>query len=182
MLIFSLISIYVLAPDLDRRHGIFVSSAFAVILILNSGLLASRRFFWRCLLFIGIDILTYFILFNEQPWDFLFHSGLYDSSIAPLVFCSLIMSLAGGLLLRTWPDRLKYFCVTAGLQIPLAFFVGIPVVEFWLNRFAALLGFYPNYLGAWQVWQFEWMLTYYLPIYFLSNKYVLQNNLGGKNA
>lgn len=181
MLIFSLICIYLLAPDLDRRHGILVSTAFAAILIFNSGLVASGRFFWRCLLFIAIDVLTYFILFNEQPWDFLFHAGLYDSSVAPLVFCSLIMSLAGGLLLRTWPDRLKYFCVTSGLQIPLAFFVGTPAVEAWLNRLAALLGFYPNYSGVWQAWQFEWMLTYYLPIYFLNYKYVLKNNPGGEN-
>ena len=181
MLIFSLICIYFLAPDLDRRHGFFVSMAFSAILILNSGWLGSRRFIWRYLLFVGIDVLTYFILFNEQPWDFLFHAGLYDSSIAPLVFCSLIMSLAGGLLLRTWPERIKYFCITSGLQILIAFFVGTPVMESWLNRFAAWCGFYSNYSGAWQAWQFEWMLTYYLPIYFLNNKYISQTHQGGKN-
>lgn len=173
ILIFSLVSIYFLAPDLDRRHGVFVSLAFASILILTSGLLGSSRFIGRCLLFIGIDVSTYFILFNEQPWDFLFHAGLYDSSVAPLIFCSLIMSLAGGLLLRTWPDRVKYFLITSGLQIPIALCAGTPLLESWLNRLAAGLGFYQNYSGAWQAWQFEWMLTYYLPIYFLSKKHIV---------
>lgn len=173
ILIFSLIAIYVLAPDLDRRHGVLVSMAFAFILILNSGLLGSSRFIGRCLLFIGIDVSTYFILFNEQPWNFLFDAGLYDSSVAPLIVCSLIMSLAGGLLLRTWPDRVKYFLMTSGLQIPIALSVGTPLVESWLNQGSLLLGFDQNYSGAWQAWQFEWMLTYYLPIYFLSKKHIV---------
>ncbi len=171
LLIFSLICIYVLAPDLDRRHGPLVSIAFALILILNSRAVWQAKFVWRYLIFIAVDLLTYFILFNDQPWDFLFSGGLFESSPAPIIICSLIMSLAGGLLLKNWPDRLKYLLITSGLQIPIAIFVGSSLSVAVLNRMADTLGFYHDYFGAWQVWQFEWMLTYYLPIYFLNLKH-----------
>lgn len=170
LLIFSLISIYILSPDLDRRHGVLISVGFALILILNSGVTWRPQFILRYILFIGVDLLTYFMLFNDQPWDYLFHGGLFESSPAPLIVCSLIMSMAGGLLLKDWPDRFKYFLITSGLQVPIAIFAGTPLVESSLDRLADTLGFYQDYSGAWQAWQFEWMLTYYLPIYFFNLK------------
>ena len=171
LLIFSLLCVYILAPDLDRRDGHLGSIAFALILILNSRIVWQAKFVWRYLVFIGIDLLTYFILFNDQPWDFLFSGGLFESSPAPIIICSLIMSLAGGLLLKSWPDRLKYFFITSGLQIPIAFFVGVPSIESFFSSLSDMLLSYHHYFGAWVVWQFEWMLIYYLPIYFLNLKY-----------
>ncbi len=171
LFIFSLMAIYFLAPDLDRRHGPLLSICFALILILNSAIVWQLKFILRYVIFIIIDLLTYFILFNDQPWNYLFHGGLFESSPAPLIVCSLIMSLAGGLLLRDWPDRIKYLLVTSGLQIPIAVFVGTPPMESLLNHLADILGFYNNYSGAWQAWQWEWMVTYYLPVYFFNLKY-----------
>lgn len=170
LLIFSLVCIYILAPDLDRRHGFFVSTCFALILILNSRIAWQTKFMVRYVVFIAIDLVTYFMLFNDQPWNFIFHGGLFESSSAPLIVCSLIMSLAGGLLLKTWPDRLKYFFITSGLQIPIAIFVGTAPLESFLSRIANGLGYLHSYSGAWQAWQLEWMLTYYLPIHFLSKR------------
>lgn len=179
LLIFSLVCIYILAPDLDRHHGLFVSTCFALILILNSRMILQAKFILRYVIFIAVDLLTYFMLFSDQPWDALFHGGLLESSPAPLIICSLIMSLAGGLLLKSWPDRYKYFLITSGLQIPIAIFVGTAPMESFLSFIANTLGYYHNYSGAWQAWQFEWMLTYYLPIYFLSKK--VTNNINNKN-
>ncbi|MCB9772330.1 MAG: hypothetical protein H6754_07250 [Candidatus Omnitrophica bacterium] len=176
LLIFSLVSIYILAPDLDRRHGFFVSTCFALILILSSRMILQTKFILRYIAFIAVDLFTYFILFNDQPWDILFNGGLFESSPAPLIICSFLMSLAGGLLLKNWPDRFKYFFITSGLQVPIAIFAGMPTVETLLSRVASSLGFYHNYSGAWQAWQFEWMLTYYLPIYFLSKKNTVNKN------
>lgn len=170
LFLLSLVCIYMLAPDLDRRHGLFVSTCFALILILNSRMIWHTRFIVRYVIFIAVDLLTYFILFNDQPWNALFHGGLFESSPAPLIVCSLMMSLAGGLLLKNWPDRLKYILITSGLQIPIAIFVGTAPVESLLSHLAKVLGFNQQYSGAWQAWQLEWMLTYYLPIYFLSKK------------
>ena len=172
MFILSLMAIYFLAPDLDRRHGPFVSICFALILILNSRIIWQPKFVLRYVIFIVIDLLTYFILFNDQPWNYLFHGGLFESSPAPLIVCSLIMSLAVGLLLKNWPDRVKYFLITSGLQIPIAIFVGTAPLESFLTRIADTLGFYHSYSGAWQAWQFEWMLTYFMPMYFLNLKYL----------
>ncbi len=175
LFIFSLVCIYILAPDLDRRHGLWVSSCFALILILNSRIVYELKFLWRYFIFFGIDLLTYFILFDDRPWNYLFGSGLFDSSPFPLIICSLIMSAAGGILLRTWPKRLEYFLITSGLQIPIAIFVGTPFFVSFFNRMADSLGFYHDYFGAWQAWQFEWMLTYYIPMYFLNKNQASKN-------
>ncbi len=168
LFVFSLICIYILAPNLDRRQGLLVSSCFALVLILNSRIVLQTKFILRYFIFIGIDLLTYFILFDDRTWNYLFGGGLFESSPWPLIVCSLIMSMAGGLLLNTWSDRFKYFFITSGLQIPIAIFVGTPGMVFFLNRMSDVLGFHHDYFGAWQAWQFEWMLTYYLPIYFLN--------------
>ncbi len=179
LLILSLIGIYILAPDLDRRHGPLVSTCFAFILILNSRIVWQPKFVLRYVVFIVIDLLTYFTLFNDQPWNYLFQGGLFESSPAPLIICSLIMSFAGGLLLRNWPDRVKYFLMTSGLQVPIAIFVGADPLESFLNRIADTLGFYHSYSGAWQAWQFEWMITYYFPIYLFNKKYILNTRGDG---
>ena len=168
LLIFSLVCIYLLSPDLDRRHGPLVSLCFALIFILNSRISGQPNFVLRYFLFIIIDQLTYFILFNDQPWDYLFHAGLYASSPVPLIVCSLIMSLAGGLLLNNWKDRVKYFLVTSGVQIPIACFAASGLAVDLLNRLANSTGFDQDYAGVWQAWQLEWMLTYYLALYVFS--------------
>lgn len=176
VLIFSLLGIYLLAPDLNRENGIFVSSSFALILILNSGVIWKTQFIVRYVLFILIDIFTYFILFNDQPWDFFLHGGLFESSPIPLIVCSIIMALAGGLLLKTKQDRIVYLIITLGLQVPIAMIVGTPFVENVLLKLSNILGYSHSYDGAWQAWQFEWMLTYYLPIYFLNQKHLTKDN------
>lgn len=166
LVIFSLLGIYVLAPDLDRHHGPLVSMAFALILILNSR--PQRKYWGRYAAFIGVDMLTYYILFSPEPWDSILKGGLYESSAWPLVVCSLIMSLAGGLLLKDNSARIKYFLVTSGLQVPIAIFVGTPPLEDALVELSKVLEYDHYYYGAWQAWQFEWMLTYYLAVYFYS--------------
>jgi hypothetical protein len=177
ILILSLLGIYILAPDLDRQNGPLVSTCFALILILNSGIVWQPKYFIRYLCFIPIDIFTYYILFNDQPWDYLLHGGLFESSPIPIIFCSIIMSLAGGLLLKTKQDRIKYFIITLGLQIPIAIFAGTAFVEGLLLNLSDILEYTHSYHGAWQAWQFEWMMTYYLPMYFLGlRRQTSQNN------
>lgn len=169
LLCFSLGCIYFLAPDLNRAHGVAVSSAFALLLILNSGVTARPGFMYRSAAFFSIDVLTYYMLFDDQPWDLLFHGGLFETSAAPLIICSVIMSLAGWILLESWRQRWIYLGITCGLQIPIAIFAGTPAVEKALQIISDLMGYHHDYSGAWQAWQLEWMLTYYLPVYFFNN-------------
>lgn len=139
--ILSLLGIYILAPDLNRHNGPLVSSCFALILILNSTILGRPGYLVRCVVFILVDILTYFILFNDQPWDFFLRGGLFESSPIPLIVCSMIMAVAGGLLLKTQLQRIKYLLITLGLQIPIAILVGTPFVERALLKLSNLLGY-----------------------------------------
>lgn len=170
LLFFSIIVIYFLAPTLDRRYGVLVSSSFALINILSSHIIIRK---WRIVEYISylfISIGTYYILFNDQPWDLLFGGGMFDSSAVPLIVCSIIMSFNGWLLLHGWKNRITYLIITLALQIPFAIIVGTNVIQKILFEFSDFLHYVEYYSGSWQVWQFEWMLTYYLPIYFLAHK------------
>ena len=163
--------LYLLAPSLDRRVGFMVSLAFALLNIFAARLLVDFKHWFRAFAYIGISVLTYFILFNDQPWDFLFQAGMFDSSPLPLVACSLIMTLAGWLLLKGWKAKLLYLFITLGVQIPIGCLVGAAQTQDLFTDLSKALHYSNFYLDSWAFWQFEWMLTYHLPFYFLSRIY-----------
>lgn len=165
----SVAGLYLLAPTLDRRVGVLVSVAFALFNIIASRAQVDIRDWRRPLVYTGISVITYFILFNDQPWDFLFHGGMFDSSPAPLIVCCLIMSLAGGLLLKSWKNRALYALITLGLQVPVGLLIGTDGIQRLFTDLAAAVLYDRFYLESWAFWQFEWMLTYHLPFYFLAS-------------
>ena len=168
ILILSLTGLYLLAPSLDPDKGLFLSLSYGLILIVSSKIVFDRVHLIKYAAFIGIDTLTYFILFNDQPWDFLFHSGIWASSAAPLIGCSVIMSFAGWLLIEQRSHRWLYIIITLGLQVPVGLFIGGDMLQDLFANVAQILRMTQDYPEALQIWQFEWMLTYYLPIYFFA--------------
>ncbi len=167
LLLFSILVIYFLAPSLDRNQAVFISTAFAVINILAARPTWDRPHRIRYLAYMFIAIVTYYILFNDQPWDMIFHGGLFESSPWPLIVCSLLMTINGWLLFDDWRQRRLYAFITLGIQVPVAIFIGGQYLQETFNGTAQALKFVEHYSGSWQVWQFEWMLTYYLPIFIL---------------
>ena len=165
-LILSIITIYFLAPSADRCLAVLISGGFAVLNIFVSDPIFKPRQVVKYVLYIGISIFTYHILLSDWPWNLSF-GGLLDSSLAPLMTCSLIMTLAGWLLLPTHKMRMLYVVITLGVQAPLAFFVGTETLEFLFSDLARSFYYVDNYSGSWQFWQFQWMLTYHLPFFFL---------------
>ncbi len=163
--------LYLLAPSLDRRVGFMISLAFALLNIFAARLLIDFKHWLRATAYIMISAGTYFILFNDQPWDFLFQVGMFDASPLPLVICSSIMTLAGWLLLKGWKAKILYLLITLGVQIPIGLLVGAAQTQSLFANFANLLSYSDFYLDSWAFWQFEWMVNYHLPFYFLSHLY-----------
>lgn len=168
ILLLSIVGLYILAPSLDRENGPFVSLSFALILIVSSKMIWDRQHIVKYISFIVIDMITYFILYNDEPWDLLFHTGLWSNSAIPLIGCSIIMAFTGWLLIEKWNHRWIYVMITLGLQIPIGVFIGGVTLQELFGNMAHRIRFTEYYPGALQVWQFEWMLTYYLPIYFFA--------------
>jgi hypothetical protein len=108
------------------------------------------------------------MLYNDQPWDFLFHTGIWANSAAPLIGCSVIMAFAGWLLIEKWSHRWLYIFITLGIQIPIGLFVGEDLIQGIFENLAHFIKFKDYYPVSLQFWQFEWMLNYYLPIYFFA--------------
>lgn len=170
VLFFSLLAVYTLAPDLNRSHGHIISTSFALLLILNSGYIGNSAHFFRFFAFVGIYNLGYFLLFQDQPWDFLFEGGTFESTTMAPIICSLIFSTAGWLFIKSWPKRMLYLFLTSGIQIPIAMSVATPEVEMFLTNVSNTLWVSHEYHAAWQAWQFEWMLTHLLAMHFLSRR------------
>ncbi len=168
LLLFSIMVIYFLAPSLDRNQGIYVSTMFAIINICSARPLWDKPHRIKYLSYVFVSVVTYYILFNDEPWGMIFHGGLFESSPWPLIVCSLLMTFNGWLLFNNWRQRRLYALITLGIQIPIAIFIGSQYLQESFTGMSHGLKFVEHYSGSWQVWQFEWMLTYYLPIYALS--------------
>lgn len=175
VLIFSIAAIYFLAPILDHQQGVLVSLSFSLILILSSQIIWDRAHRIRYALYILIALWTYFLLFSEQPWESLTHNSQYESSALPLIVSSIIMSLNGWLLLSNRHERFIYTIVTLGLQIPIAIGIGSDSVQQLFALLSQSIHYQEHYALSVQLWQFEWMMTYYLPIYFLRHLKVRQS-------
>lgn len=167
ILIFSIVSIYFLAPILDRQMGVFVSISFALLLILSSKMSFDQLHLRKYALYILIAAGTYYILFNDQPWDFLTQGGIYESSALPLIVTSIIMSVNGWLLLTNRHERILYSIITLGIQIPIALAVSSPSVQSLFMDVSFQLNYHEHYALSIQLWQFEWMMNYFLGIYLL---------------
>lgn len=168
--------LYLLAPSLDRQVGVMISLAFALLNIFAARLLVDFKHWFRAVAYIGVSVFIYFILFNDQPWDLLFQAGMFDSSPLPLVVCSLCMTFAGWLLLKGWKAKVLYLLITLGVQIPMGFLVGAAQVQDLFTDLSKALHYSDFYLDSWAFWQFEWMITYHLPFYFLSQIYKSSKN------
>ncbi len=114
-----------------------------------------------------ISIGTYFILFNDEPWDFFLYGGPFDSSAIPLLVCSMLMTVGGWLLLPGWRARGWYTIITLGLQIPIGLFIGGGSLQAFFSEVGKSIHLFEHYSASLQFWQFEWMITYHLPFYFL---------------
>ena len=168
ILILSIMGLYLLAPNLGPDNGLLLSLSYGLILIVSSRVIWDRIHLIKYAVFLGIDALSYFMLFNDQPWDFLFGTGVWAASAAPLIGCSVIMSFAGWLLIKEWRHRWWYLGITLGLQIPIGLFIGGDMLQGFFESVGHMLRMKGSYPDALQIWQFEWMLTYYLPIYFFA--------------
>ncbi len=168
LLLFSLLAFYVLGPSLDRIHGVWVSMSFALILILSSRMILDIRHVIRYFVYITISCVTYYFLNETQSWDLLLVGGIFESSALPVMICCLAMSFAGWLLLPDYSSRVIYSLVTLSLQIPVAFLVGSEFIQDYFHFLSKMFFYSEGYSGALAFWQFEWMVTYYLPIYFLA--------------
>lgn len=168
LLLFSLGVIYFLAPSLDRNQALLVSIVFALLLILSSGVVIDRVHIIRYLIYVFVDIGTYHILFSDEPWNTVFKAGLFDASAAPLIVASILMTINGFLIIKGRANRLIYAVLTLGVQIPVVFIIGEDRFQGVLTYIGQCLNYKGAYASYLQVWQLEWMLTYYLPIFFLN--------------
>lgn len=149
-----------------------VGAGFAMALIGSSRPAFARRQLLTYASYIAISVGTYYILFQEQPWKFLF-GWLPERSREfggiPVSPCSIIMALAGWLLLSDRTNRRKYMLVTLAIQVPLAAIFNIDGVHSAFQTLGKFLRYTDEHAGAHQAWQFLWMLNYYLPIYWWSH-------------
>jgi hypothetical protein len=168
LLLGSITIIYFLAPSLDHSKAVLISAIFAIVNILSSKPIWERSQSLKYLIYVAVAIGTYYVLFNDEPWNMLFKGGLFESSPWPLIICSLLMTANGWLLFSNWKQRRLYALITLGIQVPVAILVGGDFLQATFTSAADVFKFTEQYSGSWQVWQFEWMLTYYLPIFALS--------------
>jgi len=168
LLVISIGSLYAL-PHL-YENTLIVGLGFALILSLSSRPLPIKADIQKRFAYALISLGTYFILFQDQPWEFLFERFIDDlPSRLPIALCSVIMSVAGsGFLLRGKKPKGWYVLITLAIQLPLCHYYDIAFVKDSLREIGNILLYTDKYSGDMQAWQFIWLLNYYLPVYFFS--------------
>ena len=173
LLLLSVICLYGFPHYWDKWKGLLVSIGFALVLVSSSTAASTKFKQVRYLTYIGISVITYYILFKEQPWQFLFGwlpenvKNAISFSLA-ITCCSTIMSFAGWLLFRKF-HWVRYLFITLLIQIPIA--IGFKFESVWaiFSTLGKFLRYTNNYNpGDYQTWQFIWMINYYLPVFFWS--------------
>lgn len=164
----SVLLIYVMSPLIGYRYEVAVSMIFGMLVILASCPRWDVKHIRKYIIFLVLIVLARHSLCCWQPWVVLFDHGLYESSPLPFLIVFAVSSLMGWLLLERWRNRFKYAFITMGIQMMLYLILMNDVMEPVLLKFPHFLGSRGEYPGIWEAWQFEWMLVYYLPIYFLS--------------
>lgn len=167
LLIISVFLIYLMSPLIGYRYEVGVSAIFGLLLIFSSCPRRSLKHMIKYAAFLILIILARHSLCCWQPWIVLFDHGLYESSALPPMIVSLAVSLSGWLLLNDWNKRLRYLVITFGIQLILYAALINDLVDPSIVRLPHIF-LQPEYPGIWEAWQFEWMMVYYLSIYFLS--------------
>ena len=173
LLLLSVICLYGFPHYWDKWKGLLVSIGFAFVLVSSSTAASTKFKQVRYLTYIGISVITYYILFKEQPWQFLF--GWLSENVKNAISfslgiacCSTIMSFAGWLLFQKvhW---VRYLFITLLIQIPITIGFNFESVRTIFSTLGKFLRYTDNYNpGDYQTWQFIWMINYYLPVFFWS--------------
>lgn len=170
LLAVSLFIIYLISPLIGFRYEVGVSFIFGILVVLASSPVWNIRYILKYIFFLVMIVLTRHSLCCWQPWNFLFDHGLYEPSAWPFVVISAVSSLMGWFLLDRWKHRMLYFFITMGIQMVLFLLLMNDLIDPVLVKFPHVILSKGEYPSIWEAWQFEWMLVYYLPIYFLSRK------------
>ena len=150
-----------------------VGVGFALVLIGSSGPAISRRHLVRYASYAAISVGTYYVLFQDQPWEFLYGwipENVRNFTGVPVSVCSVIMACAGWLLLSGRAKRRRYLLVTLLIQVPLSMVFLVPAVNSAFEALAKAMRYTDQYIPAYQAWQFVWLVNYYLPIYLWSRE------------
>lgn len=160
MLLLSLVAIYLLPRSWDNT--LLLATAFALLMITAVGISLDKRSLIRYVSYIVISNITYYILLIDEPWDFLFGWLPSDIAAIPVVGCSIIMALAGGLLLKDTSLKRRYLWLTILPQLLIG--IGMEFDQF--QNMMKVIGttLYYTDQSSHQAWQFIWMLNYYLPL------------------
>ena len=168
LLLVSLLCLYALPHIMERI--LLVGAGFALVLIGSSRPTLAKPQLKKYAAYLAISIGTYYLLFQNQPWEFLFGwlpGGLKQVAI-PVAVCSIIMAFDGWLLLPGSSMRRLYLLITLPTQILLSFGLFGAIDDFfgWLAR---MLHYTGEFTASSKAWQLVWMLNYYLPIYWWSH-------------
>lgn len=165
----SLLCLYIMPHFMGQI--VLVGVGFALVLIGSSRPTFSRRDLLRYGVYVAISVGTYYILFQNQPWNFLFDwipDNVRNFTGVPVSPCSVIMAFAGWLLLSGRANRRNYLLATLLVQVPLSMVFYVDVVDSAFEALAKVMRYTDQYAAAEQAWQFVWMVNYYLPIYLWS--------------
>ena len=168
LLLASLLCLYALPHIMERI--LLVGAGFALVLIGSSRPTLAKPQLKKYAVYLAISIGTYYLLFQNQPWEFLFGwlpGGLKQVAF-PVAVCSIIMAFDGWLLLLDPSTRHRYMLITLLMQIPLS--LGLfGAIGGLFTRLAGMLHYTGEYTASFKAWQLVWMLNYYLPIYWWSH-------------
>ena len=150
-----------------------VVAGFALVLIASSRPVFTQRQLLKYAAYVGISIGTYYLLFQDQPWEALFGwipDNIKRVSGVPVSPCSILMAFAGWLLLAGKGKQRKYLLATLLIQIPLSMVFNLGPVHSAFETLAKVLRYTDETIRAQQAWQFVWLVNYYLPVYGWSTR------------
>lgn len=168
LLLGSLLCLYAMPHFMLAGGGFPVSAGFALVLIGSSRPAFAKRRLLKYTAYLAISVGTYYFLFQNQPWEFLFGwlpDGIQQLNVWPVSICSIMMAFAGWLLLSGRAARRRYLLVTLLIQLPLSVGFHVDGVHSAFETLAKVLRYSGEYVDAEQAWQFLWLLNYYLPVY-----------------
>ncbi len=180
LLVLSLLGLY-LMPHIMKRI-VPVGVGFALLLIGSSRPVFTKRQLLKYAAYMGVSVGTYYLLFQNQPWEALV--GWMPDDVerltgVPVSVCSILMALAGGLLLTGKTEWRKYLLATLLIQIPLSMVFTLGPIHAIFETLARVLRYTDEQIRAHQAWQFMWMVNYYLPVYLWSRSGFYSGNNRG---
>ncbi|HEX9780990.1 MAG TPA: hypothetical protein VGB20_07240 [bacterium] len=161
----SLAALYALPYGWNVWGSVLVGAGFALIVLASAGIRRDAPHLVQAAVYLAVSTLTYRALFQDEVWAWLPWKEVLTSPFS-FITASVVMAASGAMLLLPPAFRARYWLATVPLHAVIALSIAWDPLDAAFTAAGKLLGYRDQYTGSFQTWQFIWLLTYFLPVFF----------------